>query len=181
MPSIDAIIQDILDDNFDLASAEVPPRATALADDRVGVLVTGAGVLYNDFKEQLMLGAHVLTGAYRFKLMTAYTPNIDTHQVWSDISAAESSGTGYTAGGVASAAGAVTQDNTNDRAYWTTTTPITFTSISVGTPSHAVIVHPGASATDATAKLVGHIEIGIATNGGNLNINMGSPGWIVLT
>lgn len=37
----------------------------------------------------------------KMALVTAYTPNLTTHVHWSDVSATEISGTGYSAGGVA--------------------------------------------------------------------------------
>lgn len=41
------------------------------------------------------------THAFRIVLLTAsYTPNQNTHSTWADLSAAEVSGTGYTAGGL---------------------------------------------------------------------------------
>lgn len=46
---------------------------------------------------------------------SSYTPNIDTDEFWSDVSANEFSGGSYSAGGVTLTTTAVTKDNTNDR------------------------------------------------------------------
>lgn len=59
------------------------------------------------------------------------------HNVWTDVSANEISGTGYTTGGEALTGQSVTQDDTNDLAFWDATdvewTSATFTAY------HAVI------------------------------------------
>ncbi|WP_206315344.1 hypothetical protein [Streptomyces sp. C1-2] len=47
----------------------------------------------------------------------SYSPNVDTHDEWADVSANEASGTGYTAGGVALSSKTLTYDSTNN--YWT--------------------------------------------------------------
>lgn len=49
-------------------------------------------------------------------LTSAYSPNIDSHTIWTDVSGSEVVGTGYTTGGATLANVSVTQDNTNDRA-----------------------------------------------------------------
>jgi hypothetical protein len=60
----------------------------------------GDVVLYNNFKEQLLLGAHNLdTATIKVALVTGYTPDRDAHDYWDDVVANEESGTGYTAGG----------------------------------------------------------------------------------
>lgn len=51
-------------------------------------------------------------------LKDTYTPDKDAQVFFSDVSAQESSGTGYTAGGATVTNKTVTQDNANDRAVF---------------------------------------------------------------
>ena len=48
-------------------------------------------------------------------LKPTYVPNLDTHKVWTDVSAQEITGTGYTTGGVALAGKSVNYDGSADR------------------------------------------------------------------
>jgi hypothetical protein len=80
--------------------------------------------IYNFFKKCLFdhtVAINLKAGADTIKcalLTSSYTPNIDTHDYWDDVSANEVSGTGYTPDGETLANQAVTQDNTNDRAVF---------------------------------------------------------------
>lgn len=128
---------------------------------------------YNNFKEQLFRGNVADLAAagtdVRVSLHTGYTPNIDTHQVWADVSATEVSGAGYTAGGAAVASKTVTQDNTNDRAIMDGN-DVTWTGLNVGTPSHAII-------RDATSDiLIGYWAVTTPTNGGDYTLAFDSVG-----
>lgn len=134
--------------------------------------------LYNNFKEQLLRSAVSDLSAVgtdvRVSLHTAYTPNVDTHQVWADVSATQVAGTGYTAGGAAVATKTVTQDNTNDRGVFDGDN-VTWTGLNVGTPSHAII-------RDATADiLIGHWAVTTPTNGGDYTLAFDANGIVTLT
>ena len=130
-------------------------------------------VAYNDFKEQLFKKVHDLVNdTVKVTLHTGYTPNIDTHQVWADISSTEyGSGAGYTAGGKTLANKSVTQDNTNDRALWDAD-DVTWTALgplSPATPSHAAIWND--TPTSPADPLLDYILLGTtATNGGNYTL-----------
>ena len=138
-------------------------------------MAEGDIVFYNNFKEQLMkkqidLVADVLT----LTLHTGYTPNIDTHAAWADVSATEyGTASGYTAGGKTLANKAVTQDDTDDEgvfdadnAVWTALGPL-----SPATPSHAIILDT------TTDMLVGYVELGVtATNGGDYTVAWNAEG-----
>lgn len=137
----------------------------------------GDHVIYNDFKEQVLLAKHNLgSGGHALKvtLHTGYTPNIDTHQVWADtgVSSTEyGTAAGYTAGGKTLANQSVTQDNTNDRALfdaddvtWTALGPL-----SPATPSHALIWNDGQ--TSPADPLISYVLLGTtATNGGDYTL-----------
>lgn len=147
-------------------------------------MAEGDIIAFNDLKEQLALGTHDWsTDALTLTLHTSYTPDIDTHQVWTDVSATEyGTGSGYTAGGQTLDNASVTQDNTNDRALldaddetWASLGPLT-----PATPGHAILWNnTPASPTD---PLICYIELGsTATNGGNYTISFSSSPAAILT
>lgn len=74
-----------------------------------------ASVVYNSYKKYALNGGVDLdTDTIKVGLVTsAYSPNIDTDEFYSDITN-EVSGTGYSAGGEALANKSVTQDNTDN-------------------------------------------------------------------
>lgn len=84
---------------------------------------------------------------------SSYTPNIDSHDNFDDITN-EVSGTGYTAGGVALANKAVTVDNTDDEGVFDAD-DVSWTTSSF-TYRYAIIYKEGASA--ATSPLIGYID-----------------------
>lgn len=140
-------------------------------------MAQGDIVAYNDFKEQLFKKIHDLVNdTVKVTLHTSYTPNIDSHQVWADVSSTEyGSGSGYTAGGKTLANKSVTQDNTNDRALWDAD-DVTWTSLgalSPATPSHAIIWND--TPTSPADPLLDYVILGTtATNGGNYTLQWSS-------
>lgn len=148
-------------------------------------MAQGDQVIYNDFKEQVLKAVHNLaSGGHSLKvtLHQGYTPNIDTHQVWADVSATQyGTGSGYTAGGKTLANQSVTQDNTNDRALfdaddvtWTALGPL-----SPATPSHAILWND--TPTSPADPLISYIELGTtATNGGDYTLQFSaSPSALI--
>jgi len=77
-----------------------------------------ANAIWNDFKRALLAAEIDLdSGGNTIKVALVdsnLTPDIDANTVWSDISACEVAGGGYTAGGNTLASQAVTADNTDD-------------------------------------------------------------------
>jgi hypothetical protein len=136
-------------------------------------MAEGAITIYNDLKEQLFLKIHDMdSDVITLTLHTGYTPNIDTHQLRSDVVATEyGSGAGYTAGGQTLDTVTVTQDNTNDRALLDAADEV-FTALgplTPATPSHAIIWNNTPAAP--LDPLMFYIELGTtATNGGNYTI-----------
>lgn len=134
-------------------------------------MAQGDITFYNDFKERLAQGLHDLDGhTLRITLHTGYTPNIDTHAVWADVSATEyTTSGGYTANGQALSI-TITQNNTDNRADIDATT-ITWSSLTLSpaTPSHAIIWND--TPTSPADPLIAYIELGsTATNGGDYSI-----------
>ena len=140
-------------------------------------MAQGDGALYNEFKEELLLGNIDMDGhTFKMILVTGYTPNIDSHNGYADVSANEESGTGYTATGVTLSNKAVTKDTTNDRAKFDAD-DVTWTGLNVGTPSHAILYDD----THASDTLVAYWEVTTPTNGGNYTLQFGANGIILLT
>ncbi len=147
-------------------------------------MAEGDGALYNNFKEQLMEGVfNLASGGHTLKLTlhTGYTPDIDAHTVWADVSATEyGTGSGYTAGGATLANQDTTQDNTNDRGKFDAD-DVTWSSLgalSPSTPSHLILRNSTASGE----PLIGYWEVGTtATNSGDYNIAFNATGISLLT
>lgn len=149
-------------------------------------MAQGDGLIYNNFKEQVMEGVfNLASGGHTLKqtLHTGYTPNIDTQTVWADVSATEyGTAAGYTAGGKTLASQDVTQDNTNDRGVfdaadltWTALGPLT-----PATPSHTILWDD--TPTSPADPLICEWELGTtATNGGDYSLAYGASGIILLT
>lgn len=146
-------------------------------------MAEGDATVYNAFKEDLLLGVHNLASdTIKITLHTSYTPNIDSHQVWSDVSATEySTASGYTAGGTALSGGTVTQDNTDDEAVFDAT-DVTWSSLgplSPATPGHAILWND--TPTSPADPLICYWELGTtATNGGNYTLAFAAEGIINL-
>lgn len=149
-------------------------------------MAQGDVVFYNDFKEQAGKKIHDLSAdTIKITLHNAYTPNIDTHQVWADTGVSSTEYTtagGYTAGGKTLASKTVTQDNTNDRMAFDAA-DITWTALGLtasATPSHAIVWNdtPVAPAD----PLICYIVLGsTSTNGGDFTISLNATGLFTLT
>lgn len=143
-------------------------------------MAQGNGVIYNNFKEQVMEGEFDLaSGADAIKVAlvsSGYTPNIDTHTQWSDASGSELSGTGYTAGGETLGSQDVTQDNTNDLGKFDGAN-VTWTGLDAGTPAYCVMYDD----THASDLLLAYWEVTTASNGGDYTLAWHADGIITLT
>lgn len=147
-------------------------------------MAEGDGAIYNNFKEQLLNGLFNLANGQdtiKVTLHTSYTPDIDTHDQWADVSGTEyGSGSGYTAGGATLANQATSQDDTNDRGKFDGD-DVTWSSLgalSPATPGHAIMWDD----TAAGDELIAYWELGTtATNGGNYTLQFGANGIILLT
>ena len=145
-------------------------------------MAEGDGTIYNNFKEQILLGELDLgNGADVIKvaLVTGYSLDIDAHDAYSDITAAElddSSSTGYTNGGETLANQAVTQDDANDRADFDGD-DTTWTALDAGTPNYAIMYDD----THASKFLIAAWEITTASNGGDYTLSWHADGILLLT
>lgn len=141
-------------------------------------MAEGDGALYNEWKKEVLSGNHNhANGGNTFKLMllTAHSPNIDTHANYDDISGDEITGTGYTQYGETLTGQVVTKDNTNDLGKWDASA-VTWTGLDAGTPSHAVLYDD----THASDSLVCYFEVATASNGGDYTIDWHATSGILL-
>jgi hypothetical protein len=147
-------------------------------------MAEGDGAIYNNFKETVMMEMFNLSNGadtIYLTLHTGYTPDIDAHDQWADVSATEyGTASEYTAGGKTLANQAVAQDDANDRGTfdadnvtWTALGPL-----DPAAPSHAIL-WDGTAAGD---ELICYWVLGTtATNGGDYTLAFGGTGIILLT
>lgn len=144
-------------------------------------MAEGDGTLYNDFKEQLLLGELDLGSGspaddIKVCLVTGHSLDIDGDSAYSDVSPDEVSGSGYSAGGESLTGQAVTQDNANDRADFDAD-DLTWTGLDAGTPNYAIMYDD----THANKILIGAWEIATASNGGDYTLQWHTDGILLVT
>lgn len=152
-------------------------------------MAEGDGKIYRTFKEDVMAGVHDLdTGGNTLKvaLVAGYTPNTATHNVWSDASAQEVTGTGYSAGGATLANQTVVETGTGtgttgERGKFDADN-VTWTGLNIagtsGSPSHAVLYND--TQTTPAKPLIGYWEVTTATNGGNYTLEWAAGGIVII-
>jgi hypothetical protein len=138
--------------------------------------------LYNSFKKKIMDGSIDLdTDNINVSLHTSsYTPNIDTHTFYSDVTASEvTSGNGYTTKGKTLSNPVVSVDTTNDLAYFDAD-DLTWSNSTI-TARYAIIWKN--TGTNTTSPLIGYIDFGSdkTSDNGNFIITWSSAGILRLT
>ena len=111
-------------------------------------------------------------------LLNGWTPDIDTDEFWSDISANEISATNYTAGGQALTGAAITVDTTNDWAKYDANDP-SWTSLGAATVTRAAFYKD--TGTPSTSPLICAVEIATNPNGGNYSLVLGANGLFTVS
>lgn len=130
-------------------------------------------VVYNRLKADLLRGVHQFH-AHTFKatLHAGYTPNVDTHQVWADVSGTEyATGAGYTAGGATLTFVQISQE---DRPTFYTASAIFewwgwagLGPLSPATPSHMIVRNTSASGQPLVVALIWGVR---QPNGGAVSV-----------
>lgn len=133
-------------------------------------MATGEGAIYNAYKQAVLSGAAGTTNL-KVMLVAGYTPDIDAHADYENVSAYEVSGTGYTAGGKALSNVQVEMDQTANVARLKADA-VTWTGLDVGTPSHAILY-------DIAGTLMCYWELGVASNGNDYTLQFNTQGIIV--
>lgn len=108
-------------------------------------------------------------------LSQEYTPNQDTHQVWSDVSSNEVTGTGYTAGGATLSNKTVTYDGSNNVTVLDAD-DVTWGSSTI-TARYAVIYDDNGAAPNEKV-LMGYVDFGMnqASTNGNFTLTWDAGG-----
>lgn len=137
-------------------------------------------VAYNDLKEQLLKGTIDLSSnTIKVALCTSsYTPNIDTHDFFDDITNEVSASGSYTAGGGTLANKTVTQNNTTDKAVFDAD-DLAFTSATI-TARYGIIYK--STGTASTSPLIGYVDFGadVTSTAGTFTITWDSTGILTL-
>jgi hypothetical protein len=123
----------------------------------------------------------LLTDTIKVMLLTSsYTPNTDTDTYYSDISANESTGTGYTAGGQTLTSPTVTNDTTNHRGIFGAANP-SWSSSTIANARYAVVYK--STGTGSTSPLIALIDFGAtqSTNGDTFLISWNASGVFALS
>ena len=146
-------------------------------------MAEGDGVVYNNFKEQVLNGLFNLANAadvIQTILVTGHVVDIDGDAGYADVSADEyGAGLGYTVGGEVLAGQSTAQDNANDRGVFdgTDETWAALGPLVPATPSHAIMYDQ----TAAGDPLMAAWELGTtATNGGNYTLTWHADGILYI-
>ena len=116
------------------------------------------------------------TDTVKVALLTgSYTPDQDNHQTWSQVSASEATGTGYTAGGATLGGKTATYDAANNVTILDAE-DVTWANSTI-TARYAVI-YDDAGATAADKVLLGYVDFGTnqASTNGNFTITWDASG-----
>jgi len=134
--------------------------------------------IYNSYKLKILDNSTKIDlSANTIKLSlhtSSYTPSIDNHDFWDDVSGTEVTGTGYTTGGQALATKATTQDNTDDEAVFDADDVIW--SNSTITARYAILRKD--TGTPSTSPLIGYIDFGtnMSSSGDNFVVQWDTEG-----
>lgn len=147
-------------------------------------MAAGAWQTFGNAIEQIVRGViDVDTDAFRMILVDAnYTPAIDTHTAYSDVSADEVTGTGYSQYGnlltmAVSRSGGTTTVDCDDQSWANSTI----------TAKYAVVVHndDGTGTLDPTDLLVAYSDLddgggSVSTTDGTFAVNISASGVVTL-
>lgn len=139
-----------------------------------------ADAKYNRGKKEFFDGnIDLVTDDIKVALVTStYTPNIDTHEYFDDITN-EVVGTGYTAGGASLTTKSVTKDDTNDLAYYDAD-DVTWSSSTITARGAVLYKNTG---TASTSALIAYFDFGSdqSSSSGNFTIQWAAAGIITLS
>lgn len=141
-----------------------------------------ASLIYTTFTAKLLNGGGIDLDTDTIKcalLTSSYTPNQDSHDFFDDVSSAETSGTGYSAGGATLGSKTVTQDNTNNRSVFDAA-DATWSSSTI-TARYAVIYK--STGTPATSPLIALFDFGsnISSSDSTFSVTFNADGILRLS
>lgn len=134
-------------------------------------MATGTGAWYGKAIQACLNGDLDLgAGTFKFALAaTAYTPDVDTHDFWDDVSANEVTGTNWAAGGQTVTV-AVAQDAGNNRIY-VTVSDISVATVTLSDAKHGILYK--STGVAGTSNLIGYVtfDTALAPSAGTLAID----------
>jgi len=129
----------------------------------------------NHFKAGLLGGLYDLdTDTIKVALLNGYSFDPDNNHGYSNFSANEITGAGYTAGGITLGTLTITTNDTGNYAKWDAG-DVTWTSLATATISMAAIYDTTVT-TPITSPIIAKVEIGTNSNGGNYTISWNAGG-----
>ena len=140
--------------------------------------------LYNNYKLKLFdSSTKIDLSSDTIKLAavtSSYTPNIDTHDFWDDVSANEASGTGYTAGGATLANKSAAVVTASDLAKFDAD-DVTWTISSAFSARYLVLYK--STGNSATSPLIGYIDLGTTYSlaSGTITLTWSASGVLTIT
>jgi hypothetical protein len=139
-----------------------------------------ANLVYNAFKQKQLNGNQIDldTDAIGVALvLSGYSPNIDTHDFFDDITN-EASGAGYTAGGITLSGTTVFMNTATDLAMFDAA-DVTWSTSTI-TARGAVLYHR--TGTAGTSKLIAYFDFGTdqVSSAGNFTIQWNAAGILTL-
>jgi hypothetical protein len=143
--------------------------------------MAATGVLYNAFKARQLGSAPVNLSSDTIKVAlcsSSYTPNIDSHSFFSDITNEVSNSGTYSAGGATLANKSTSQDNTDDEGVFDAD-DVTFTTATI-TARYAILYKD--TGISSTSPLIGYVDFGadVTSTVGTFTIPWVSEGIINL-
>lgn len=139
--------------------------------------------LYNSYKTKLLDGStkvNLASDTIKLALVTSsYTPDIDTHDFWDDVSANEASGTGYSAGGATLTNPVVSTDTANDKGKFVADS-VAWTISSALSARYGVLYK--STGTPGTSVLIGYIDFGstYSLSSGTLTVAWAAAGTLTV-
>lgn len=119
--------------------------------------------IYNQGLVKMLSGFDFENNQIKVAILTSsYTPNIDTHEYWDDVSTNEVSGAGYTTGGKILAGTSlgidVYKDTLNDRAVVQDVDDLSWSKLSISNARYLVFYHN--TGTAGTSTLLFYLNLG---------------------
>lgn len=147
-----------------------------------------AATLYLEAKSKFgKAGINWLTDTIKIALVgTGYVLDPVNHRNWSDVSASQVVGTGYTAGGVALSSKTVGEDTANKEAEYKAAN-VTFTALDVTTPADkkvaGVVIYKdtGTATTSTLIAFLDGADYPKITNGGDFTVQFAAEGAFKLS
>jgi hypothetical protein len=141
-----------------------------------------ANVVYNSFKSAIMEGGIDLdTSGDEIKVAlvtSSYTPNIDTHEFYDDVTN-EVTGTGYTAGGAVLGSQAVTTNTTDDEGVFDAA-DVTWSASTITARGAVIYKNTGTASTSPLIAYIDFTEDKVSSSG-NFTIQWNAEGILNLT